>query len=199
MAANGLSGSTHYNQIYRDLVREQDDLIGMIAYAHYKQQKYECINDHWDKFGSAPTDDDLRKFHQIVSTPSSMSGYRRLAEDLLESYSFRLRDEITEEVDTQLRKQYEDSLEEMIRSGVSTADDLIQKHSALAQQQIRAAVREAQPGFLKTLWMNMICTLVIAFMTIMFTFFFFGSIKKFLTAMADKVNQIQELSPTGKK
>ena len=77
----------NYNYIYERLVVSEEDLIGHIAYSIYKSNKIEYI----EKFkkehnGIAPTDDDLRPFHDMSCTDSTISLYLMKAEAIAHDY-----------------------------------------------------------------------------------------------------------------
>lgn len=52
-----------YNFIYKTLVKDHDDIIGIIAYAFYKRQKIEFIENFVTQNEKDPNDNDLKTFH----------------------------------------------------------------------------------------------------------------------------------------
>lgn len=105
-----MTAETGYNYIYRSLVNDENDIIGIIAYSFYKQQKIEYIEDFRRKHGRAPTDEELDHFHQFSNAQSQLESYRikavalakefldvslsEKAEELDKKYANRARDEI---------------------------------------------------------------------------------------------------------
>lgn len=75
-----------YNFIFSKLVEKPDDLLGLLAYGIYKQQKIEYIERHKDGHGGVgPTDDDLAPFHEMSSSPTQIEQYKQIAEVKLNS------------------------------------------------------------------------------------------------------------------
>lgn len=78
-----------YNHIFNELVANDDDILGQLAYAAYKRQKIEFIQVFRDKNGTDPEEKDLSPFHEISNGMIQIGSYRaqaaRLAEDFLES------------------------------------------------------------------------------------------------------------------
>lgn len=76
-----------YNFIYTDLVENDADLLGMIAYALYKRQKIEFIQGWRERQGNDPGEADLAHFHAISNSRFQQETYRsqagKLAEDFL--------------------------------------------------------------------------------------------------------------------
>ncbi|WP_422403463.1 hypothetical protein [Pseudomonas sp. GZD-209] len=76
-----------YNFIYTDLVENDADLLGMIAYALYKRQKIEFIQGWRERLGNDPGEADLAHFHAISNSRFQQETYRsqagKLAEDFL--------------------------------------------------------------------------------------------------------------------
>lgn len=71
-----------YNFIYSKLVEDPDDILGIIAYSFYKQQKIEFIKAFIDQEKRSPTDEELRVFYVTSNSPASITSYRTKAEVL---------------------------------------------------------------------------------------------------------------------
>lgn len=94
-----------YNYIYSKLVKNNNDLVGLIAYALYKQHKIEFIesfkanNNQQD-----PSEADFNSFYIGTCTQSSLSNYRDEAQNLLEKITLAAaREEINEFEESMLR------------------------------------------------------------------------------------------------
>ena len=72
-----------YNWVYKELVKDENDLTGAIAYSLYKRQKIEYINQCTEETGKPPTDEQLAEFHRISSSTTSLEGYRLKADMLM--------------------------------------------------------------------------------------------------------------------
>jgi hypothetical protein len=71
-----------YNYIYSKLVEDPDDLLGIIAYSFYKQQKIEFIQAFKQENGRVPTTDELKTFFLTSNSPASIASYKAKAEAL---------------------------------------------------------------------------------------------------------------------
>ena len=75
-------GSDGYNHIYSELVDDPDDILGIIAYSFYKQQKIEFIQAFRERHSRNPNDDELQTFFITSNSPASLASYRTKAEAL---------------------------------------------------------------------------------------------------------------------
>ncbi len=75
-----------YNQIYRELVKDNKDAVGMFAYALYKQQKIAFVEKIEQEHGRPPSDDELTHFHQISRLPLTIASYREQGEILVSAF-----------------------------------------------------------------------------------------------------------------
>ncbi|MEQ7920018.1 hypothetical protein ABQX22_12565 [Xanthomonas sp. WHRI 1810A] len=75
-----------YNYIYKELVADESDILGKLAYSLYKRQKIEYIQTFKEKHGNDPTDADLMAFHDVSNNASQLDGYRNQAEQLALSF-----------------------------------------------------------------------------------------------------------------
>ena len=72
-----------YNYIYSRLVKDQNDVVGMLAYSIYKQHKIEFIENIKKKKNAAPTDSDIENFIMSSVTSSQLEKYRESANAVL--------------------------------------------------------------------------------------------------------------------
>lgn len=79
---NAQEGNESYNNIYSELVDDPDDILGIIAYSFYKQQKIEFIQAFREKNSRPPTDSELQTFYITSNGPASLASYRTKAEAL---------------------------------------------------------------------------------------------------------------------
>ncbi|WP_342654285.1 hypothetical protein [Pseudomonas sp. F3-2] len=101
-----------YNYIFNELVADEDDILGQLAYAAYKRQKIEFIQAFREKNGIDPQDDDLAPFHDISNGLSQLGVYRTQAAKLVRDFSEAA---LTTEVDG-LRRFYSVKANNEIRS-----------------------------------------------------------------------------------
>lgn len=111
-----------YNFIFKELVRDENDLVGLIAYGLYKQHKIEFI----ESFKSAnpeqdPSDEDYKAFAMTSCTPSALRHYRDKAESLLQQITLTAaREEISSFEDDMLR-QYRSEISLALQAGKDEA------------------------------------------------------------------------------
>lgn len=74
-----------YNYIYKELVADESDILGKLAYSSYKRQKIEYIQAFIAKHGEDP-DSDLTAFHDISNNASQLDVYRNQAAQLAVSF-----------------------------------------------------------------------------------------------------------------
>ncbi|MFK3943185.1 hypothetical protein ACI2KC_16110 [Pseudomonas monteilii] len=75
-----------YNFIYTELVKNEDDILGIIAYSLYKRQKIEFIKAFKAKHGRDPTDADLSHFHEVSNSSFQLQAYRDQADKLAQDF-----------------------------------------------------------------------------------------------------------------
>jgi len=68
-------GESQYNFIYNKLVKSPDDINGMIAYALYKREKIQFIQDFASQHSRQPSDGELRSFHISSNTEARLNAY----------------------------------------------------------------------------------------------------------------------------
>lgn len=82
-------GRTHgFNHIYGTLVEAPDDILGIIAYSFYKQQKIEFLQAYQTEHGRTPSDAELRVFYVTSNSPASLASYRTKAELLSREFVY---------------------------------------------------------------------------------------------------------------
>jgi hypothetical protein len=69
--------------LFKRLVTADDDLVGLVAYGLYKQNKYEWLAAFEKTCGRRPTPDESRAYVLGEGTPRRIAAYRQLAEGAL--------------------------------------------------------------------------------------------------------------------
>ncbi len=75
-----------FNFIYKHIVEDDDDLVGMIAYSFYKKEKIRLIDEFVKQHGRQISEADLHNIHQQLSTPYAIQGLRQKAKEKLEVF-----------------------------------------------------------------------------------------------------------------
>ena len=95
-----------YNFIYAKLVKDKDDVLGIIAYSLYKRNKIDFINKYVTEHGSPPSDAEMTTFHASSTTESSLEGFRRQAVDLAREFMDSALDEERQELEQEYADKY---------------------------------------------------------------------------------------------
>lgn len=97
---------------YKALVKDDNDLIGLIAYSLYKQEKFEFVDDHKRaNDGAEPTDDQMETFCRIANLGSQIAGYRDKAGVVLQTIYQKSVETAVEDV----QQDFDAEIEEMER------------------------------------------------------------------------------------
>ncbi|EXE62028.1 hypothetical protein J580_1033 [Acinetobacter sp. 1542444] len=81
-----LEVNPNYNWIYKRLVRNENDLVGAIAYVLYKEHKIEFIRRIEQETGEDPTKEQWVEFHRVSCLDSTLSGFQKRAEELVNEF-----------------------------------------------------------------------------------------------------------------
>jgi hypothetical protein len=95
-----------YNFIYEKLVKDKDDVLGIIAYSLYKRNKIDFINKFKAEHGTSPGDDQMLTFHASSTTESSLEGFRRQAVELARAFLDSALDEERQELEQEYADKY---------------------------------------------------------------------------------------------
>lgn len=101
-----------YSRIYSQLVKDGDDLVGLIAYGLYKREKLEFIAKIRAERADAPSNGDVQAFHTAATTEGRLGNYRDQAERLLARFS----EEMLEVQAGTLQAEYEQELISELKS-----------------------------------------------------------------------------------
>lgn len=92
------------------MVKDEDDIIGMIAYSFYKSQKIEHIENFRARNGRSPTDDELDHFHQMSNASSQLESYRIKAISLVREFLEESLSEKSKELDRHYAERSRDEI-----------------------------------------------------------------------------------------
>ncbi len=74
------------NPVFALLVEHDDDMVGLVAYALYKQSKRDWMEEFATRNGRGPTDDEVDSYILGERTARRVATYRRLAADALDRF-----------------------------------------------------------------------------------------------------------------
>lgn len=107
-----------YNYIFTELVHDENDLIGLIAYGLYKKHKIEFIKSFKAANpGQEPSDDDCKAFAMISCTPSALKQYRDNAETLLQQITLTAAREEINSFEDDMLHQYRQEISSALAEG----------------------------------------------------------------------------------
>ncbi len=154
--------SPQYNYIYSRLVSDEKDIIGIIAYARYKNQKIEWISRFKSEHNDAdPTKDDLIPFHSVTNTDTAIQGYRLQAKEILDEFISNALQQATDEIEDSYDARYQEDLRNIDgRIAAATRPVAQEMKTAFA-----AELKANAPGFLNGVWQNVIANIVIVIAT----------------------------------
>ncbi len=105
-----------YSKVYKLLVHGEDDLVGQIAYAIYKQQKIEKITRFMTQNERPPRDDELASFMDNAESEIQLRFYQERALSILKDF---LEQSLAAEVDEivgQIKTEHENKINEILVS-----------------------------------------------------------------------------------
>lgn len=104
-----------YNYIYRSLVTSDNDIVGQVAYAIYKQTKVDYIQTLTEKQGFPPTPEQIEIFHIMSATPIQIEMYRERALANLKAVLFNTMNEQIEEIKQELQKDNINQIQQAVK------------------------------------------------------------------------------------
>lgn len=106
-----------YNFIFSKLVRDENDLIGLIAYGIYKQHKIQFIESFKRSHGDVePSDDDCLTFAPSTCTPTALQQYRDTAEALLQEITLSAAREEINDFENNMLRTYRQEIAESVKA-----------------------------------------------------------------------------------
>lgn len=105
----------NYNYIYSQLVENEFDILGHIAYAIYKKQKIAHIEEFKADNGREPSDQELIPFNKFTTSEASIDGYRIKAERILQTFTDTILEDTFIEIEEDCKKNQSELLKEIIK------------------------------------------------------------------------------------
>ena len=112
---DNISVPHRYSTVYKLLVHGEDDLVGQIAYAIYKQQKIEKITRFTTQNKRPPTDEDLASFMENAESENQLRFYNDRAVSILKDFLEKSLTSEVDEVNSQLKAEYDANIHELLR------------------------------------------------------------------------------------
>ncbi|WP_025125678.1 hypothetical protein [Myroides odoratimimus] len=164
-----------YSYLYKEIVEDENDMVGHIAYSLYKTSKIEFIeNFKKDNDSTPPTEVDLENFHRSIKTV--VPTLRFQAEQILSDFTQFTLEETISSIEEQLIENQDQRLQRLLDAQDSKVKTLLDaqttKINAIATQ---TAPKSQWHKFHIAILVSLTKTLVVTF--IMFLFIFSVSAK----------------------
>lgn len=89
-----------YNFMFNEIVSDDYDFVGYVAYSLYKIDKIGFIESYkQDHSGKAPSNEDLRPFHEKSCEPEKIDRYRKRAREIIRTFLSTILSEKSEEIE----------------------------------------------------------------------------------------------------
>ena len=112
---DNISVSHRYSTVYELLVHGEDDLVGQIAYAIYKQQKIEKITRFTTQNKRPPSDEELSSFMENAESENQLRFYNDRAVSILKDFLEKSLTSEIDEVNFQLKAEYDAKIQELLK------------------------------------------------------------------------------------
>lgn len=103
-----------YNFIYNKLVKSEDDLVGLIAYAIYKKHKIEFITRIKEEEERDPTNEECQIFFKASTTQSQLAKYKNDAQTILSDVVANTTNEELERYEREMLTDYEKNIKKCL-------------------------------------------------------------------------------------
>ena len=111
---NNNSAQHSYSGVYSLLVHGEDDLVGQIAYAIYKQHKIEKITRFSTTNKRPPRDEELSSFMENAESENQLRFYNDRAVNILKDFLEKSLADTVDEIDAQLKAEYDGKLDKLL-------------------------------------------------------------------------------------
>lgn len=108
------------NFIYSKLVRDDDDIIGMVAYGIYKKHKIEFIESIKKEYDREPNQEEWHAFALSSNTDSQLGKYISQADNTLASFVMTSAGEQIKNAERQMLEQYQANIKAVLPSNWKT-------------------------------------------------------------------------------
>lgn len=151
-----------YNFIYSQLVKPENGLVGLIAYAIYKQHKIEFITNIQEKEGREPTIEECNAFFTASTTQSQLNKYINDAQSILSDVVVNTTKEELEQYESDILKNYRTTIREEIENF---------ERNMLSRY--KDGIKEALPSNKKNFWLSFGAGILSAFVFSLIAALFF--------------------------
>ena len=104
-----------YSGVYSLLVHGEDDLVGQIAYAIYKQHKIEKITRFSTINKRSPSDEELSSFMENAESENQLRFYKDRAMNILKDFLEKSLADTVDEIDAQTKAEYDAKINKLLK------------------------------------------------------------------------------------
>ena len=108
------------NFIYSKLVRDDDDIIGMVAYGIYKKHKIEFIESVKQAHNREPNAEEWHAFAMATNTDSQLNKYSAQAETMLATFVMNSAGEQIKYAEHKMLEEYKTNIKSVLPSNWTT-------------------------------------------------------------------------------
>lgn len=112
---NNNSVQHSYSRVYSLLVHGEDDLVGQVAYAIYKQHKIEKIARFSTTKKRLPSDEELSSFMENAESENQLRFYNDRAMNILKDFLEKSLANTVDEIDAQTKAEYDARINELLK------------------------------------------------------------------------------------
>lgn len=104
-----------YNYIYKELVRDSNDVVGHVAYSLYKADKVQFLERFKkENEGKEPSEEDLKPFHDSCCLQANIIRYRMQALNILQGLISNTLNDTTRQIEEDYRNRQDQHLEDVV-------------------------------------------------------------------------------------
>lgn len=109
--------ATH--RMYSKIVNDENDIVGLVAYALYKQHKIEFFKEYRNvNGGSEPTEEAINAFIQSSSADCQIKKYRAEANGILSDLVINVAQEQINQAESEMLHDYEKKIEAAVKKNI---------------------------------------------------------------------------------
>ncbi len=124
--------------VYKKLVKNENDILGIIAFGLYKKQELLWIESFKNK---KPTKNDYLNFYRIISTNQQLMGYKEKATEITEIL---------------LKTVYENELQQIKEQSENELIDIQNLLDKQYEEDFEREIKRFKPSFWKGVWQSVI-------------------------------------------
>lgn len=107
--------SRKYSFIFSRIVKDESDIVGHIAYALYKSDKVNYIENFKESNKREPADEDLDAFHSVSSQYETIRKYRFIASHILKDFLDDTLEESIDNIEQESNERHAEILKDVIK------------------------------------------------------------------------------------